>query len=119
MDIMLVDDDATAAQPIARYLIARGHAVTTLDSGRKALELLRRGPSPDLVIADIQMPGTDGLEVLNAVRAQDPDLPVILMTGHATVDTAIRALRNRACDYLIKPIDMEALIMSIARLGRA
>ncbi len=73
---------------------------------------------PDLVISDIQMPEMDGIEYLKRIREDDPDLPVILMTGYATVDSAVSALRNRACDYLKKPVSLQQLQACIDRIVR-
>jgi DNA-binding NtrC family response regulator len=71
---------------------------------------------PDLVISDIQMPEMDGIEYLQRIREDYPDLPVILMTGYATADSAISALRNRACDYLQKPVSLQELQGCIDRI---
>lgn len=115
MDILLVDDDDEVRRAIGQFLIGRGHHLQTASDGAEALRFLVDHP-PDLVISDIQMPGMDGIAFLKAVRREFPDLPVILMTGYATVETAIAALRNRAYDYLKKPIQLEELLTCIQRL---
>ena len=73
---------------------------------------------PDLIISDIQMPGMDGIAFLKAVRERFPDLPVILMTGYATVETAVAALRSRAYDYLKKPVQLQELQACLERIER-
>ena len=117
MNILLVDDDEMVLQTIGDFLIRRGHGVRIAPDGQEALRLMGEKP-PDLVISDIQMPGMDGIAFLKAVREKFPDLPVILMTGYATVETAVAALRSRAYDYLKKPVRLEALQACIGRIER-
>ena len=117
MNILLIDDDEAILKAIGRSLTARSHALRTASSGREGLRLMAEDP-PDLVISDIQMPGMDGVALLRAVRERFPDMPVILTTGYATVDTAIAALRLGAYDYLRKPIRFEALLACIQRVAK-
>ena len=116
MNILLIDDDEALLKAIGRSLTDRGHALRTASSGREALRLMAEAP-PDLMISDIEMPGMDGVALLRAVRKRFPDMPVILTTGYATVDTAIAALRLGACDYLKKPIRFQALLACIQRVA--
>ena len=108
MKILLVDDDKMVLQTIGDFLTRHGHDLRTAYDGAEALIQIKES-SPNLVISDIQMPGMDGIDFLKAIRERFPDLPVILTTGYATADTAISALRNRAYDYLKKPIQLEEL----------
>ena len=108
MKILLVDDDKMVLQTIGDFLERHGHDLRTAYDGAEALIQIKES-TPDLVISDIQMPGMDGIDFLKAIRERFRDLPVILTTGYATVDTAISALRNRAYDYLKKPIQLEEL----------
>ncbi|OGG44703.1 MAG: hypothetical protein A3F84_28785 [Candidatus Handelsmanbacteria bacterium RIFCSPLOWO2_12_FULL_64_10] len=117
MNILMADDDPTVLKTVGTFLSARGHRVRTASDGSEALRLMAE-ETPDLVISDIQMPGMDGIAFLKAIRGQFPDLPVILMTGYATVETAVAALRNRAYDYLKKPVQLEELQACIARVER-
>ncbi|OGG55212.1 MAG: hypothetical protein A3F84_08315 [Candidatus Handelsmanbacteria bacterium RIFCSPLOWO2_12_FULL_64_10] len=117
MNIILVDDDEMVLQTIGDFLTRRGHRVRTAADGSEALRLMTE-EMPDLVISDIQMPGMDGISFLKAVREQFPDLPVILMTGYATVETAVAALRSRAYDYLKKPVRLEELQACVERVER-
>mgnify|MGYP001568584512 CR=1 FL=1 len=116
MNILLVDDEEINRQTIGDFLSRRGHRVRMAPDGAEALRLMDGDP-PDLVISDIEMPGMDGIAFLKAIRGRFPDLPVILMTGYATVDTAIAALRSRAYDYLKKPIRLQELQACIQRIG--
>ena len=115
MDILLVDDDRILQTSIGDFLKHRGYRVRQALDGREALRQIDAHP-PKLLISDIQMPGMDGIELLRRVRARLPDLPVILITGHGTLETAVEALRNRAYDYLKKPVQLEELLTSICRI---
>ena len=114
MKILLTDDDETIRKTVGQYLAARGHSLKIASDGAQALTLVEES-TPDLVISDIQMPGMDGIDLLKAIRERFPDLPVILMTGYATADTAIEALRNKAHDYLKKPIQLDEIQACLER----
>ena len=115
MTILLIDDDETVLRTVGRFLDARGHTVRATSSASEALRLMEAQP-PDLVVCDIQMPEMDGVAFLRVVRERCPDVPVVLMTGYATVDTAVAALRLGAADYLRKPIKLEELQACIERV---
>ena len=106
--VLLVDDEPTYLRAIARILTAAGYDVVTAADGGEAARRLRDGVL-DVVVTDIQMPGTDGVDLLRYSRMVQPDLPVILVTGMPSVDTAIRALDYGAFKYLLKPVDVEEL----------
>lgn len=116
MDILLVDDDEAVIESISRFLTARDHVVTAVSSADRAIASIETA-APDVVITDIQMPGMDGIELLERIRERERDLPVIIVTGYATVETAIQALRNRATDYLTKQVDLQALTTAMNRVG--
>ena len=115
MHILLIDDDETHLRTLDESLTARGHRVSRASSGMEGLRLVEAAP-PELVISDIQMPGMDGVAILKTFRERFPDVPVILMTGHATVNTAVAALRLGAVDYLQKPIRLAELLACIKRM---
>jgi DNA-binding NtrC family response regulator len=115
--ILVVDDEPTVQEALETFLRAEGHAVVTAGSGREALSRIEEGEF-DLIVADLVMPGMSGLEVLERSRAFAPTLGVILITGHATVETAIEALRKGAFDYLQKPFQLDDLASCVARLLR-
>src|SRR5579859_369106 len=105
--ILIVDDELVVRDSLARWFAAEGYETRPVTSAREALELADR--EWDLALLDIKMPGMDGIELEARLKEADPDLIVIMMTGYATVETAIQALKRGAYDYLTKPIDPDEL----------
>jgi DNA-binding response OmpR family regulator len=105
----LVDDEANLRQTMARILHQLGCDVTTAADGVEALQRLEAAPY-DLLYLDIRLPGMDGLQVLRQVHDRYPQVAVVLLTAHASISSAVEAVRLGATDYLIKPITPEALI---------
>ena len=116
MNILLIDNDTDLLKPVERFLRVRGHGVRAKTSAEEGIRLLAECAA-DLVICDIQMPEMDGVAFLKAVRKAYPDTAVVLMTGHATVDTAVAALRLGAADYLRKPVGLEELQSCLMRVS--
>lgn len=102
--LLLIDDDPILVEAYARLLTGLGYAVTTAMTGDAAAQLLARERF-DVVITDVELPGIEGTELISTVRLIDPDIPVVVITGHPTFDTAARAVELRAFRYLLKPID--------------
>ncbi|MBJ6726564.1 sigma-54-dependent transcriptional regulator [Geomesophilobacter sediminis] len=102
--VLVVDDEAVIREGVRRALEKAGIAVETCASGFLALELMQKR-SFDLVLSDLKMPGMSGLELLTAIKGLQPDVPVIIITGYSTVDTAVEAMRNGAFDYIPKPFE--------------
>lgn len=107
-DILIVDDEDTFRRVLAHELEARGHSVATAATGEEALDRIRDG-SYHMVLLDVRLPGIDGLAVLEALREQAPLTQVIMLTGHGALDTAIRAMKLGAYDYLTKPLQLDEL----------
>lgn len=106
--VLLVDDDIAMRQSTEQALELAGHTVRTFASAEEALTVA--GPGLDgVVITDIRMPGMDGMTLLQRLGELDPDLPVILITGHADVALAVEAMRRGAYDFIEKPFSMQAL----------
>lgn len=106
--IMVADDDRNIVFAFRKAFESRGHTVVSTQDGNRVLQLVR-GETPDLLFLDIAMPGMNGLDVLKALRREGLDLPVIVMTGFGTMQTAIQAVRLGAFEYLTKPLDVETL----------
>lgn len=114
--ILIVDDEPDVLKTLKTILTNEGFQVRTALSGREAIEIFKAEPF-DVVITDIRMPGMDGVEVIKQVSQLNRDVEVIVLTGFATMENAVRALRdNRAFDYLTKPLeDNQMLINSVRR----
>jgi len=110
--IMLIDNEEGLCRMMEQVLLDNGYLVRAYTDPLKAVGEFRAG-AWDLVISDIKMPGMGGLEVLQQVRAQDRDIPVIMITAYATVDMSIQALRKGAYDMLTKPFEPEELIYRV------
>ncbi|MBU4177138.1 MAG: sigma-54-dependent transcriptional regulator [Desulfurivibrionaceae bacterium] len=113
--ILIVDDEQNMRVALFEALSRNGHDVAVAENGQMALEMIAKHP-PDLVVTDIKMPGMDGLELLRQVKALRPELPVVIMTGFATVDTAVEAMKQGAFDYLLKPFPVEVIEETVARV---
>ena len=114
--ILFADDEAHLRDLMQMELPRMGHEVTVCPDGTAAVKALEKG-SFDVALLDIKMPGLTGIEVLAKVRQASPDTQVIIMTGHATVDTAVQALRLGAFDYLTKPCKWAELEVLLARVA--
>jgi nitrogen regulation protein NR(I) len=118
--ILIIDDDDQLRKSFEKLLSEEGYAVTSAASGEAGLEIVQR-MSPDLVIADIRLPGMNGLETYAAIRELDPKLPVIIMTAYGSTETAIEATKMGAFDYILKPFEvpeMLAVIKQALEAGR-
>jgi two-component system response regulator FlrC len=116
--ILIVEDDATLREAFGEMLGLAGHSVVEAADAETAMALLESQPI-SLVLSDVQMPGADGHALLRHVRERQPDLPVVLMTAYGTIERAVTAMRDGACDYLVKPFEAEELIAVVERLGRS
>ncbi|MBU1277384.1 MAG: response regulator [Proteobacteria bacterium] len=112
ISVLLVDDEEYYREALARRLIRRGLKVAEEAGGAAALERLAR-EAPDVVLLDVKMPGLDGLEVLRRIKEMRPLTEVILLTGHAHLETSITGLERGAFDYLLKPVPLEELVEKI------
>lgn len=112
--ILVVDDEAVIRDGLQRTLAGDRFEVETCKSGHAAIELLQEREY-DLIITDLKMPGMNGIEVLKAVKGLQPDIPVIMITGYATVDTAVEAMKNGATDYITKPFTPQQILEKIER----
>lgn len=102
--ILIIDDELNLRRSLALILQRAGHAVTTAADAREALQNMQAGAF-DLAFLDLKLPDRSGMSLLADLRQRQPDMPILILTAHATLDTAIAALRQGARDYLLKPID--------------
>jgi DNA-binding NtrC family response regulator len=111
--VLLVDDEEPFVETLAKRLTKRELNVLTAFSAPEAFEKLGKDSRIDVVILDVKMPGMDGIEALKQIKADYPLVEVIMLTGHATVETAIEGMKIGALDYLMKPCDMELLMNKV------
>jgi DNA-binding NtrC family response regulator len=110
--ILVVDDEAVIRESLRRVLAAEGYTVETFSSGPPAVERMLENFF-DLVITDLKMPGMSGIDVLKQVKALQPEVPIIMITGYSTVDTAVEAMKNGAVDYVAKPFTPEEILKKV------
>jgi DNA-binding NtrC family response regulator len=112
--VLLVDDEVPFVEAMIRRLTKRNLDMRTAHSGPEALEKLEAEPAIEVVILDIKMPGMDGMQALAEIRRRFPLVQVIMLTGHATVESGIEGMKQGAFDYLMKPCDIDLLQSKVA-----
>ena len=112
MRVMLVDDEERFLATTSKLLTRKGYDVVTAASGAEALRRLAEF-TVDVVVLDVKMPGMDGIAALKGIKKISADVEVILLTGHATVESAVEGLNAGASDYLVKPCNLDELIQKI------
>jgi DNA-binding NtrC family response regulator len=112
--VLLVDDDAEFTEALAERMATRGLKVDTVNSGQSAIDQAKN-VSYDAIVLDLAMPGMDGLETLKALLKRQPDLQIILLTGHATVEKGVEAVKLGAVDFLEKPANIQELMEKIKK----
>ncbi len=112
--VLTIDDEAVVCESIRRVLVPEGYHVSTSTSSRDGLELMKK-EAFDLLLLDIKMPDMDGIEVLRRVSDMSPETEVIIITGYATIETAVEAIKLGAFDYLEKPVSPPQLLVAVAR----
>src|SRR5579864_410121 len=106
--ILIVDDELVVRDSLGKWFTSEGYAAKPVGSGREALEIIQRKEF-DIALIDIKMPGMDGMELQARLKEADPELTVVMMTGYASVETAVQALKRGAYDYITKPVDPDEL----------
>jgi DNA-binding NtrC family response regulator len=116
-EVLIVDDEPETCDLLSEHCRTRGLEVGVAQDGRAAITAIDRSPSRyALILTDLHMPGADGFEVLRAARAANPSSYVVMMTGYATLDSALRAVREGAYDYLPKPFSLGQLDVVLTRV---
>ncbi|KAA3625976.1 MAG: response regulator, partial [Proteobacteria bacterium] len=109
-NVWIIDDDSSIRWVLGRALSKVEMQIESFDSADGALDRFDRGDQPDVVVTDIRMPGTGGLELLDRIHQLFPDLPVILMTAYTDLDSAVSAYQGGAFEYLPKPFDVDEAV---------
>src|ERR671923_2271500 len=112
--ILVVDDERSTLEALSTILSREGHDVLTVTSGQEALALLQ-DEELDLLLSDVKMPKMDGLALLRHIRAQQPEIVVIMMSGHQDVTAAVEAMKAGAFDYMVKPFGREEVVRTIQK----
>lgn len=112
LKVLVVDDERDFLESLVRRLQRRGVEAAGVTSGEAALESLAAAPA-DVVVLDVKMPGLNGLDTLREIKKRHPAVEVILLTGHASVESGVEGLALEAFDYLIKPVKLDELIERI------
>lgn len=112
--LMVVDDEVSHMRALCETLGFEGYRVTGFDSPAQALQALSEGEC-DLLLTDLMMPEMDGIELIQAARAVNPDIAAIIMTGQGTIDTAVAAMQTGALDYVLKPFRLNVILPVLAR----
>ncbi len=110
--VLIVDDEANIRESLADILSDEGYEIDMAGSGEEAMEALNRRP-PEIVLLDIWLPGMDGAETLKRIKARHEDLPVVMITGHGTVELAVKTTKMGAFDFMEKPLSMERVLMTV------
>jgi DNA-binding NtrC family response regulator len=113
--VLVIEDELTMRETVVTYLEEQGFPVKSVMSGEDGLDMLRDG-GYDIAVVDLKLPGIDGIEVLHRAHQANPGLPVIIMTAYATIENAVRAIKEGAYDYLVKPFNLEELGFIIQRI---
>jgi len=116
--VMLVDDEVPFVETMTKRLAKRDLTVITAFSGQEALDTLSKHRNTDVVILDVKMPGMDGLETLAEIKKSYPLIEVIMLTGHGTIESAIDGMRLGAYDYLMKPCEIDQLMLKVGEATR-
>ncbi len=112
--VLIVDDEKNYPLILAAVLAEEGFETLTANSGQEAVDILKNS-DVDLVLTDMKMPAMDGIELLENVKAKDPDLPVIMMTAYGTVEKAVEAMQKGAYNYIMKPFENDSLVIYVKK----
>jgi DNA-binding NtrC family response regulator len=111
--VLFVDDEVPFVEALAKRLTKRDLEITPAHSGDEALKKLAEQTTTEVVILDVKMPGMDGIETLGEIKKKFPLVEVIMLTGHATVESAIEGMKRGAFDYLMKPCEIDHLVSKV------
>ena len=113
--LMIVDDDPLVADSLAVFLKSRNYEVSVETDAHRALRRMRDGETPDLILTDVNMPGLDGFALLKEARKIDPNIVIVMLTGYGTIESAVKAMREGAEDYVTKPVIDEEMLLTVER----
>jgi DNA-binding NtrC family response regulator len=112
-NVLLVDDEVSFIETFSERLELRDFEISKAFSGEEALQVLSENDNIEVVILDVKMPGMDGIETLAEIKRKKPLVEVMMLSGHADVESAIEGMKHGAFDYLMKPVDMDQIITKV------
>jgi DNA-binding NtrC family response regulator len=112
-NVLLVDDEVSFVESFSERLELRNFEISKAFSGQEALEILEADKNIEVVILDVKMPGMDGIETLAEIKRKHPLVEVMMLSGHADVESAIEGMKQGAFDYLMKPVDIDQIIKKV------
>ena len=112
-NVLLADDEVSFIETFSERLELRNFEISKAFSGEEALQVLAENENVEVVILDVKMPGMDGIETLAEIKRKNPLVEVIMLSGHADVESAIEGMKHGAFDYLMKPVDMDQIIAKV------
>ncbi|MBK7141015.1 MAG: response regulator [bacterium] len=110
--LLVVDDELLIRDLLYDFFTGQGWSIAVAENGEKALQVMKNR-SIDVVLTDVRMPEMDGMTLVGELRQHHPEIPVVIMTGFPSVDSAVGALRNRVYDYVIKPFNINQLCKTL------
>ena len=110
--ILNIDDERSIRRALGEILQFEGYEVSEAEDGNQGIEVCKNGAF-DLVFCDIKMPGKDGMEVLAEIHPLFPELPIVMISGHGTIETAVEAIKKGAFDFIEKPLDLNRILVTI------
>ena len=112
-NVLLVDDEVSFVESFSQRLELRDFEISKAFSGQEALQILEADRNIEVVILDVKMPGMDGIETLAEIKRKHPLVEVMMLSGHADVESAIEGMKQGAFDYLMKPVDIDQIIKKV------
>ncbi|MBT8370170.1 MAG: response regulator [Desulfobacterales bacterium] len=112
-NVLMVDDEVEFVETFSERLVMRNLEISKAFSGEEALQVLDKNKNTEVVILDVKMPGMDGIETLAEIKKRYPLVEVIMLSGHADVESAIDGMKQGAFDYLMKPCDMDQIVAKV------
>jgi DNA-binding NtrC family response regulator len=116
--LLVVDDEEGIRDVTEGYFMRKGYEVYTAENGAQALDIINEVPQLSCIFTDINMPVMDGLELAEKIRQIENTLPVVVMTGYPSLENTIQTLKNGVVDYLIKPVNLEQMELTLRRVLR-
>ncbi|MCG8608668.1 response regulator, partial [bacterium] len=112
--VLYIEDEPNQRSEFQKKLRSKGFKVTSVSSGKEGIETFKANPS-EAILCDLNMPDIDGLQVLKKVKKINAEVPVIILTGHGSIDQAVRAIQEGAHDFLLKPLEINRIVTTILK----